>query len=89
MGRVGDATKGWSRGFTLVEQWLLQLSWLWVENKALQIYFPASRAQDGFVGTVCTCLDLDRYDHGVEGLDWFLLVPVGSGAAMCASSGLV
>ena len=79
---------GWSRGFTLVEQWLLQLSWLWVENKALQIYFPASRALDGFVGTVCTCFDLDRYDHGVEGLDWLLLVPDGSGAAMCASSGL-
>lgn len=59
-----------------------------MENKALQIYFPASRALDGFVGTVCTCLDLERYDHGVEGLDWFLLVLVGSGAAMCASSGL-
>jgi hypothetical protein len=34
----------------------------------------------------CTFFDLDRYDHGVEGLDWLLLAPVGSGASMCASS---
>ena len=86
MGRVGDATKGWSRGFTLVEPWLLQPSWLRVE-RALQIHFMRVES-GGSVGTVCTCSDLDRYDHGVEGLDWLLLVPAGSGAAMCTSSSL-
>ena len=70
-----------------MEQWLLQLSWLWVE-RGLADPFHASRVLVDR-GYRCTCLDLDRYDHGVEGLDWLLLVPVGSGAAMCASSGLV
>lgn len=78
--------KGRSRGFTLMEPWLLQPPWFVVETGSLQIYFPASRA--GGYGYRCTGLDLDRYDHGVEGLDWLLLVPVGSGAAMCASSSL-
>ena len=73
-----------------MEPWLLQLSWLWVE-KELADLFSCESSRRVWVPTTYRCVpcfDLDRYDHGVEGLDWLLLVQVGSGAEMRASLGL-
>jgi hypothetical protein len=85
VGRVGGREKDgagvsrwWSRGCcSSCGSWWRELADPFACESSGRVWVP-----------LCTCFDLDRYDHGVEGLDWLLLALVGSGASTCASSGL-
>ena len=88
VGRVGDARKGWRQGFHVggasLEPWLLQPLWFlwWRDWSSADLFSCESSPPLLFwliMGTgchLCTFFDLDRYDHGDEGLNWLLLVPV-------------